>query len=145
MINLNSGYIYNNVYDLPSLALPAERGNLSKKRFESHSACGERQTFRRKDLNPTLPAERGNLFEEKLWIPLYLRREANLSKKSFESHSTCGERGIRTPETVSPFTRFPGVPLQPLEHLSLAFPRCKSNLFIPNSCIFTYFFSFFIG
>ena len=67
-----------------------------------------------------------------LW--LCLRRATNLSKKSFESHSACGERGIRTPETVSPFTRFPGVPLQPLEHLSLAFPRCKSNLFIPNTC-----------
>ena len=31
----------------------------------------------------------------------------------------CGKRGIRTPESVSPVTRFPGVPLQPLEHLSL--------------------------
>ena len=31
----------------------------------------------------------------------------------------CGERGIRTPETLLTFTRFPGVPLQPLEHLSL--------------------------
>ena len=30
----------------------------------------------------------------------------------------CGERGIRTPETLLTFTRFPGVPLQPLEHLS---------------------------
>ena len=32
----------------------------------------------------------------------------------------CGERGIRTPETLLEFTRFPGVPLQPLEHLSFA-------------------------
>ena len=31
----------------------------------------------------------------------------------------CGETGIRTPETLLAFTRFPGVPLQPLEHLSL--------------------------
>ena len=60
-----------------------------------------------------------------LW--LCLRRATNLSKKSFESHSACGERGIRTPETVSPFTRFPGVPLQPLEHLSLPYKRCKSR------------------
>ena len=29
-----------------------------------------------------------------------------------------GEGGIRTPETFKGFTRFPGVPLQPLEHLS---------------------------
>ena len=32
----------------------------------------------------------------------------------------CGETGIRTPETLLEFTRFPGVPLQPLEHLSFA-------------------------
>ena len=30
----------------------------------------------------------------------------------------CGERGIRTPDTLLTYTRFPGVPLQPLEHLS---------------------------
>ena len=30
----------------------------------------------------------------------------------------CGETGIRTRETLLTFTRFPGVPLQPLEHLS---------------------------
>ena len=34
------------------------------------------------------------------------------------SEKSCGERGIRTPETLLEFTRFPGVPLQPLEHLS---------------------------
>ena len=36
------------------------------------------------------------------------------------SEKSCGERGIRTPETLLEFTRFPGVPLQPLEHLSFA-------------------------
>ena len=30
-----------------------------------------------------------------------------------------GETGIRTPDTLLTYTRFPGVPLQPLEHLSL--------------------------
>ncbi len=30
----------------------------------------------------------------------------------------CGERGIRTLGTLLAHTRFPGVPLQPLEHLS---------------------------
>ena len=29
-----------------------------------------------------------------------------------------GETGIRTPDTLLTYTRFPGVPLQPLEHLS---------------------------
>ena len=37
--------------------------------------------------------------------------------------SLCGETGIRTPETLLEFTRFPGVPLQPLEHLSFARKR----------------------
>ena len=32
----------------------------------------------------------------------------------------CGEGGIRTRETLLAFTHFPGVPLQPLEHLSLS-------------------------
>ena len=40
------------------------------------------------------------------------------SLDSFILENLCGERGIRTPETLLEFTRFPGVPLQPLEHLS---------------------------
>ena len=32
--------------------------------------------------------------------------------------SRCGGRGIRTPDTLLTYTRFPGVPLQPLEHHS---------------------------
>ena len=36
----------------------------------------------------------------------------------FESRFSCGESEIRTREPVLPVTRFPGVPLQPLEHLS---------------------------
>ncbi len=48
----------------------------------------------------------------------------NTKKKKGEEVKRCncfvfsGKRGIRTPESVSPITRFPGVPLQPLEHLS---------------------------
>jgi hypothetical protein len=34
------------------------------------------------------------------------------------SCSPCGERGIRTPGTVLQYTRFPGVPVKPLLHLS---------------------------
>ena len=40
----------------------------------------------------------------------------------------CGETGIRTPETLLEFTRFPGVPLQPLEHLSFALLGAKLNI-----------------
>ncbi len=31
----------------------------------------------------------------------------------------CGEEGIRTPGTLLEYIRFPSVPLQPLEHLSM--------------------------
>jgi hypothetical protein len=37
-----------------------------------------------------------------------------------------GERGIRTPGTVLQYTRFPGVPVKPLLHLS-RFPACQKN------------------
>ena len=48
---------------------------------------------------------------------------------AFESLSSCGETGIRTRDTLLTYTRFPGVPLQPLEHLSLLLSGCKSNTF----------------
>ena len=40
-----------------------------------------------------------------------------------------GESEIRTREPVLPVTRFPGVPLQPLEHLSLRKAGAKLQLF----------------
>ena len=45
-----------------------------------------------------------------------------------------GERGIRTPDRLLTYTRFPGVRLQPLIHLSaereiIAFWLIKVNLF----------------
>ena len=39
----------------------------------------------------------------------------------------CGENEIRTRDTLLAYTRFPGVPLQPLEHLSLWVSGGKSN------------------
>ena len=43
----------------------------------------------------------------------------------------CGVRGIRTPDTLLAYTRFPGVPLQPLEHHSLSwFCECKGSFFL---------------
>ena len=35
----------------------------------------------------------------------------------------CGESEIRTRDTLLGYTRFPGVPLQPLEHLSNTGPE----------------------
>ncbi len=46
-----------------------------------------------------------------------LLAQASLDRQTLSMF--CGETGIRTPETLLEFTRFPGVPLQPLEHLSL--------------------------
>ena len=48
-------------------------------------------------------------------------------------HLDCGETGIRTRDTLLTYTRFPGVPLQPLEHLSevccLSFAGAKVGVF----------------
>ena len=38
-----------------------------------------------------------------------------------------GETGIRTPDTLLGYTRFPGVPLQPLEHLSFSGRKSKGS------------------
>ena len=40
-----------------------------------------------------------------------------------------GKTGIRTLETLLTFTHFPGVPLQPLEHLSCFFRFAKVRFF----------------
>ena len=59
-----------------------------------------------------------------------------------------GESEIRTREPLLTVTRFPGVPLQPLEHLSLK-KRCKftANLLDCSNChryflILYYFFAY---
>ena len=56
----------------------------------------------------------------------------------------CGVRGIRTPEPVLPITRFPGVPLQPLEHHSKGLPLkigCKyRNFYLHSAYIFFFLF-----
>ena len=58
-----------------------------------------------------------------IYFPLP-RREQETKKRDFrlvslkKSSSLRGENRIRTCEPVLPVTRFPGVPLQPLEHLS---------------------------
>ena len=54
--------------------------------------------------------------------------------------SCFGEKGIRTPETLLMFTRFPGGPVQPLLHLSEKRPQ-KYALF-PDSANRSRFFSF---
>ena len=43
-----------------------------------------------------------------------------------------GETGIRTRDTLLTYTRFPGVPLQPLEHLSFK-KRCKFTAYLLDS------------
>ena len=50
------------------------------------------------------------------------RREAQASLASL-LFTFGGETEIRTPDTLLEYTRFPGVPLKPLEHLSLGFPN----------------------
>ena len=66
------------------------------------------------------------LYKKKIVVKLRLYNDLLLFEGLFEDpregflKPISGERGIRTPETLLTFTRFPGVPLQPLEHLSLA-------------------------
>ena len=46
----------------------------------------------------------------------FINKKTRLTSLVF--YIICGENRIRTCEPVLPVTRFPGVPLQPLEHLS---------------------------
>ena len=57
-------------------------------------------------------------------------------RKNYES----GETGIRTLETLLTFTHFPGVPLQPLEHLSVFLWSAKIILFNKYSIVYYVFF-----
>ena len=51
---------------------------------------------------------------------------------------SCGVREIRTPDTLSGYTNFPGLPLQPLEHHSLLFCGAKlGNYYIFYNCFST--------
>ena len=79
--------------------------------FESFSSCGENRIR----LDPKGRFDKAKRLKE---------RENLLSTqtKNVKYHLDvifCGENRIRTCEPVLPVTRFPGVPLQPLEHLSL--------------------------
>ena len=57
---------------------------------------------------------------------------------------SCGASEIRTRDTLLTYTRFPGVPLQPLEHRSFALASAKLRIIfelqIIRPTIFTYFF-----
>ena len=48
--------------------------------------------------------------------------------KKEDSVSFSGVTEIRTRDTLLAYTRFPGVPLQPLEHHSFGFGRCKGSI-----------------
>ena len=50
------------------------------------------------------------------------------------SFSYRGGSGIRTRDTLLAYTRFPGVPLQPLEHLSSIINLSWLNIFSCGKC-----------
>ena len=62
------------------------------------------------------------VFWDIFWATIY---EKTLTEHSARGFS--GESEIRTRDTLLGYTRFPGVPLQPLEHLSNTYPG-KSGL-----------------
>lgn len=51
-------------------------------------------------------------------ITLNMEASSWTATKRFIVKLICGKTGIRTREALSTLTRFPDVPLQPLEHLS---------------------------
>ena len=55
----------------------------------------------------------------------------------------CGEIGIRTRDTLLGYTRFPGVPLKPLEHLSKASPVKRECKYTNNPETFSMWKTFF--
>ena len=102
-------------------------------------ACGRRRTvgvcraviFGGQAVGPSgdelAPAERRTIESSDRTDGDFARREFRrvLFGKEEGSHQTvrpfllfCGKKGIRTPETLLGFTRFPGGPVQPLLHLS---------------------------
>ena len=69
------------------------------------------------------------LLEKKIW-------KKKDSAKALQS--LCGKTGIRTLETLLTFTHFPGVPLQPLEHLSYFFGLQKYAFFSIYNVLFAF-------
>ena len=59
-----------------------------------------------------------NLFSGYYLGYFYMKMPPAIAQEAF-----CGETEIRTRDTLLEYTRFPGVPLKPLEHLS----RLKSR------------------
>ena len=51
-----------------------------------------------------------------LYVEMYVEKKTAL--QSIDYKAVCGETEIRTRDTLLEYTRFPGVPLKPLEHLS---------------------------
>ena len=71
-----------------------------------------------------------------------LERERALTIGLIISASLCGATEIRTRDTLLAYTRFPGVPLQPLEHRSFPFCDCKVNAFFRLCNAYLRFFYF---
>ena len=68
-------------------------------------------------MRPTQTTQGEDPQRQKLWAHL---KQKKASADCCRTDCCCGgKRGIRTPVPVLPATRFPGVPLKPLEHLSL--------------------------
>lgn len=80
-----------------------------------------------------------------LWIYLY-KQVCDIIHKNkkkdvidiFFALSVCGKEGIRTPETLLTFTRFPGGPVQPLLHLSF-FRLTKIEKIFKSTNFFLFF------
>ena len=79
---------------------------------------GERQTeeWHHGPMGPTVLFSLTGPFENRVSTVLPSKKAPQLRCDAISS--VCGETGIRTRDTLLGYTRFPGVPLKPLEHLS---------------------------
>ena len=89
-------------------------------------AMGRSRTIQKKQLPP---AGLGPLRLERRFLPSLMSTLPPLMGKSAPIWAISGgQRGIRTPDTLVTYTRFPGVRLQPLGHLSgMNFRMSPSN------------------
>lgn len=67
-------------------------------------------------------------------LAIFENPENKKTARCYVAHCFCGVSEIRTRDTLLAYTRFPGVPLQPLEHLSFLISRnLISAIFVPRA------------
>ncbi len=74
-------------------------------------------------------------FNNKDFFSKMEKKQTPQTKSTASVFTSCGKEGIRTPEALLTLTRFPGGPLQPLEHLSECLFSSNLQRLILLSCL----------